>query len=237
MKTATVILKAKLLLEIFIVLGIMSGTKAICDQIEIIPSGITGSIGIWLGILVATYFFKKRNVNWSDLGLRLPKGKKQWLNQIGIGLLAIGFIFLITFITLYVLEPLLGLERAVGATDKFSFFLGKPVVLILYIVIGIWFGAGLGEELLIRGFLLNQLKKIFGNSKLSWALALITQAIIFGFMHSYQGSRGMIITGLIALSFGIFYLVAKRKLFPLIFAHAVFDTLTMVGFYLAESAT
>ena len=228
--------KAVLLIEIIIVLGVMSGTKAICDQIQIIPSGYTGSIGIWAGILVATFFLKRRNINWSDIGLRLPKGRKQWLNQLGMGLLALGSIFLITFITLFVLKPLFGLEQAADATDKFSFFLGKPVVLIVYIVIGIGLGAGLGEELLIRGFLLNQLKILFGNSKISWALALIFQAIIFGFMHSYHGSMGMVITGLIALSFGIFYLVAKRKLFPLIFAHAVFDTLTMVGFYFSEGA-
>ena len=234
MKTALVQSKAKLLIEIIIVLGVMSGTKAICDQFQIIGSG---SIGIWTGILVATFFYKKRKITWYDVGLRLPKGRKQWLNQIGIGLLAIGSILLITFITLYVLEPLFGLEKAADATDKFSFFLGKPVVLILYIVIGIWFGAGLGEELMMRGFLLNHLKKLIGDSKISWALSLIIQAVIFGFMHSYQGSRGMVITGLIALSFGIFYLAAKRKLFPVIFAHAAFDTLTMVGFYLSESAT
>lgn len=236
MKTETIKLKTKLLIEIIIVLGVMSGTKAICDHFQIIPSGSTGSVGIWVGILVATFFLKKRNINWSDIGLNLPKGRKQWLNQLGIGLLAIGSIILITFITLFVLKPLFGLEQASDATDKFAFFLGKPVVLIVYIVFGIWFGAGLGEELLIRGFLLNQLKKLIGNSKISWALALITQAIIFGFMHSYHGTQGMVITGLIALSFGIFYLVARRKLFPIIFAHAVFDTLTMVGFYFAESA-
>lgn len=235
MRTALVKSKAILLIEIIIVLGIMSGTKAICDQIQIIPSGVTGSIGIWTGILVATFFYKKRKITWYDVGLRLPKGRKQWLNQIGIGLLAIGSILLITFITLYVLEPLFGLEKAADATDKFNFFLGKPVVLILYIVIGIWFGAGLGEELMMRGFLLNHLKKLLGDSKISWALALIIQAVIFGYMHSYHGSRGMVITGLIALSFGIFYLVSKRKLFPVIFAHAAFDTLTMVGFYLSES--
>ena len=94
----------------------------------------------------------------------------------------------------------------------------------------------MGEELLMRGFILNTLKDLIGNSKIAWALALIIQAVIFGFMHSYHGSQGMVITGLIALSFGIFYLVAKRKLFPVIFAHAVFDTLTMVGFYFSESA-
>ena len=232
MKTTLVKVKAKLLIEIILVLGVMSGVKAILDQFQIIGSG---SIGIWMGILVATFFYKKRKITWYDVGLCLPKGKKQWFNQIGLGLLAIGSILLITFITLYFLEPLFGLEKAADATDRFSFFLGKPFVLILYIVIGIWFGAGMGEELMMRGFLLNHLKELIGNSKTGWALALIIQAVIFGFMHSYQGSRGMVITGLIALSFGVFYLVANRKLFPVIFAHAAFDTLTMVGFYLSES--
>ena len=235
MKTAALLKsKTQLLIEIIIVLGIMTGTKAIADYFQIIASG---SIGIWVGIITATLFLKRRNISWYDIGLQLPKGRKQWLTQVGLGVLAIGSIILITFITLYVLQPLFGLESPPDVTDKFSFFLGKPVVLILYIVIGIWFGAGLGEELLIRGFLLNQLKKLIGENKLSWAIALIIQAIIFGIMHSYQGTRGMVITGLIGLSFGIFYLVAKRKLFPIIFAHAVFDTLTMVGFYLSESAT
>ena len=126
-------------------------------------------------------------------------------------------------------------EKAADAADKFNFFLGKPLILLVYLIVGIWFGAGLGEELLIRGFLLNHLKNLFGSNKSSWIIALILQAVIFGFMHSYQGSMGILITGLIGLSFGIFYLANKRKLFPVIFAHALFDTLTMVGYYLAES--
>ena len=226
--------KARLLIEIIIVLGVMSGAKAIAEQVEIIPSGYTGTIGIWLGILVATFFLKRRNISWFDLGLRLPKGKKQWFKQIGFGFLAIASIFLVTIITLFILQPLFGLEQAADASHKFSFFLGKPIVFTLYLIVGIGFGAGLGEELLIRGFLLNQLKNIFGNEIISWTLALITQAVIFGFMHSYHGSMGMVNTGLIAFSFGLIYLVAKRKLFPLIFAHIVFDVLTMVAYYLSD---
>ena len=61
MNTEFVKLKAKLLLETLIVLGVMSGTKTICEQFQFIPSGSTGTIGIWLGILVATFFLKKRN--------------------------------------------------------------------------------------------------------------------------------------------------------------------------------
>ena len=65
-------------------------------------------------------------------------------------------------------------------------------------------------------------------------MALITQAVIFGFMHSYHGSMGVVNTGLIAFSFGLIYLLAKRKLFPLIFAHIVFDVLTMVALYVSD---
>ena len=226
--------KAKVLFEIVCVLGLMSGAKAFAEYTEIIPSGYTGTIGIWSGILLATFFLKKRNISWNDLGLSLPKGKKQWLKQVGLGFLAIGSIFLVTIITLYVLQPSFGLTQAADASNKFSFFLGKPIVFMVYLVVGIGFGAGLGEELLIRGFLLNQLKNIFGDQKISWVLALLTQAIIFGFMHSYHGSMGMVNTGLIAFSFGLIYLVAKRKLFPLIFAHIVFDVLTMVALYVSD---
>lgn len=225
-------IQRNLLLEILLVLGIMAGVKAIADHFDIIASG---TIGIWTAIIVATLLLKKRNISWKDLGAVLPKGKKEWLKQIGLGIFAIASIFLITILVLYVLKPAFGLEKAADAADKFSFFLGKPLVLVIYIVIGIWLGAGLGEELLIRGFLLNHIKKVVGTGKASWLVALLTQAIIFGFMHSYQGTMGIVITTLIALSFGSFYLIAKRKLFPVVFAHAVFDTLTMVGLYLAES--
>lgn len=224
--------QVNLILEILLVLVIMAGVKAIADYFGLIASG---TIGIWTAICVATFLLKKRSISWKDLGAVFPKGRQQWLQQIGLGILAIASIFLITMLVLYVLKPAFGLEKAADAADKFRFFIDKPIVLIAYIIIGIWFGAGLGEELLIRGFLLNHLQKVIGEGKASWFLALLTQAIIFGFMHSYQGSMGIVITGLIALSFGSFYLLAKRKLFPVVFAHAVFDTLTMVGLYLAES--
>jgi len=224
--------QGNLILEILLVLGIMAGVKAIADYFGIIASG---TIGIWIAILVATFLLKRRSISWKDLGAVLPKGRQQWLKQIGLGILAIASIFLITMLVLYVLKPVFGLEKATDAADKFRFFIDKPVVLIVYIIFGIWFGAGLGEELLIRGFLLNHIQKVIRNGKASWVVALLTQAVIFGFMHSYQGSMGIVITGLIALSFGSFYLLAKRKLFPVVFAHAVFDTLTMVGLYLAES--
>lgn len=91
--------------------------------------------------------------------------KKEWIKQIGLGILTIASIFLITMLVLYVLKPAFGLEKAADAADKFRFFLDKPIVLLAYIIIGIWFGAGLGEELLIRGFLLITFKKSLETEK------------------------------------------------------------------------
>ncbi len=225
--------KIKILAEILLVLTVVFGIKWITDYFKIIGAG---SIAIWFGIITATFFMKQRKIRWYDFGLMWPKGRKQWLIQIGLGFVAIISIIFITALILFVIEPIFGIERAPDAADRFNFFLGKPIVFITYLVTIVWFGAGLGEELLMRGFVLNQLKCFIGNYKLGWVVAIILHSILFGYMHSYQGSAGMIITGFISFFFGLIYLFSGRKLFPVVFAHIIFDTTTMLAFYLNNGA-
>lgn len=100
--------QGNLILEILLVLGIMAGVKAIGDHFDIIASG---TIGIWIAIFAATFLLKQRSISWKDLGAVFPKGRKQWLQHIGLGILAIASIFLITMLVLYVLKPAFGLEK------------------------------------------------------------------------------------------------------------------------------
>ncbi|MFK8058321.1 MAG: CPBP family intramembrane glutamic endopeptidase [Saprospiraceae bacterium] len=223
----------KLLLELIIVLGIVFSLKYFCLQYFFIGAG---SIGIWGGIISATIILRKRSTSWGDLGLRLPKGGKQWIFQLGLSLIALVLMALVQVLTLKVLTPTFGLSGAGDVMDHFRLFSGKPIHFTLYIVVGIWIGAGLGEELLIRGFILNHLKEALGNSRLSWTLAIIGQAVIFGSMHGYQGSVGIVATGLTGLSFGILYIATNRKLFPLIVAHNVFNTLFLFAAYATGEA-
>jgi len=102
-----------------LVLGIMTGVKAIGDHLGIMASG---TIGIWTAILVATFLLKRRSISWKVFGTVFPKGRQQWLLQIGLGILAIVSIFLTTMLVLYVLKPAFGLEKAADAADKFRFF-------------------------------------------------------------------------------------------------------------------
>jgi len=219
----------KILFEIITVLTIMLGVKWVSDYFEINGAG---GLGIWSGILIATFFMKQRKESWAGLGLIFPKGKREWLINIGLALLTVVIVFL--FMGL-VLDPILshfGLEKPSGVADRFQFFLGKPFLFITYLITVVWVGAALGEELLMRGFLLNRLSDFIGKSKPAWIVSLMIHSIIFGMLHIYQGLAGIITTTFIAVVFGTIYLIAKKRLFPVIAAHLLINTITLTAFYL-----
>ena len=219
----------KILFEIIVVLTIMLGAKWISDYFEINGAG---GLGIWSGIAIATFFMKQRKASWKDLGLIFPKGKREWLVHIGLAFLTVIIVFLVMGL---VLDPILshyGLEKPSDVADRFQFFLGKPLLFITYLVTVVWIGAALGEELLMRGFLLNRLSDFFGKGKLAWCISLIIHSIIFGMLHIYQGLAGIITTTFIAIIFGIIYLLAKKRLFPVIVAHLLINTITLTAYYL-----
>jgi len=58
---------------------------------------------------------------------------------------------------------------------------------------------------------------------------VITQAAIFGFRHSNDFSERSITVGLIGLVMGIGYVTFGRNLWPLIIAHCVLNTMSMIG--------
>jgi membrane protease YdiL (CAAX protease family) len=53
-------------------------------------------------------------------------------------------------------------------------------------------------------------------------------------LHVYQGLAGIITTTFIALIFGAVYLIAKRRLFPVILAHLIINTISLTAFYLTD---
>ena len=84
------------------------------------------------------------------------------------------------------------------------------------------------EELLDRGFLMNWLEKMFSSTRLATILAVVLQAMIFGFRHSYDLSERSITVGLIGLAMGIGYVAFGRNLWPLILAHGSLNTISMI---------
>lgn len=225
--------KQQTTIEIILVLGVMLLVKDIADRFNTIGAG---SLAMWCGILVATYFMRKKGMTWQSRGLSLPVGKKDWLKSIGLVVVATITVIVFMAIAIPLISSLLDIAIPDSATDRFEFFLGKPFVFAAYLVIVIWLGAALGEELLMRGFLLNHLIEIFGSEKLGKTLAVLLHAIIFGMLHISQGVPGIIGTAGVAIIFAAIYLFNDRKLFPLILAHGLINSISIFAYYLTNGA-
>ncbi len=80
--------------------------------------------------------------------------------------------------------------------------------------------AGIGEEIVFRGFLFYLFASVF--PELPQGSFPLLGALLFGVAHSYQGITGIIKTGLLGLLFGALY-VASGSLFPGILLHFMID--------------
>ena len=226
-------LKQQTVFEIILVLGTMLLIKGVADRFDVIGAG---GIAMWAGILIATLFMKNENITWKDRGLSLPIGKKNWIKSIGLTLFII--VISIAFMALVppIISDLIGVSIPESSTDRFEFFLGNPLVFAFYLITVIWIGAAMGEELLMRGFLLNSLFRLFGESKKGLTWAVVLHAIIFGMLHISQGIPGIISTAVVAIILGCVYLYNSRNLFPLIIAHGLINSIGLFAYYLSNGA-
>lgn len=219
--------------EIAFVFGSMLAITWAAKSADLIGAG---SIAIWGGILIATPLMARRGVRWADYGLTLPHGRKAWAKTAGLALAVIVTIFASMALVIAPLSAKLGLVEAADASQRFEFFLGNPMAFLGFIIGVVWVGAALGEELFMRGFMLNRLADLFGQGRLGWAAALITHAVIFGAMHAYQGLSGMLATGFVGFIFGLYYITGGRRLMPLILAHGIINTVGLTAYYLSDGA-
>ena len=170
---------------------------------------------------------KVRNVTWRDLGLRKPESFKKTV-FVTIGILIAIVLSIISFEMIKDYLPFSIEEKnySENSVSKFGnlkgnwfyFFTIMPAVLLESML----------EELLDRGFLINWFEKLFSKTTIATILAVILQAFIFGFRHSYDLSDRSIRVGLIGLIMGIAYVKFGRNLWPLIIAHCVLNTMSMV---------
>lgn len=78
--------------------------------------------------------------------------------------------------------------------------------------------AGVGEEIVFRGFLLAVLIPALGGP----APALVVSSLAFGVLHAYQGPWGMARTGLFGALFGV-SVVVEASLWPAVIVHVLYD--------------
>lgn len=179
-------------------------------------------------LVVATWRMRVRGVTWKELGFRKPKNFAKTLMVSALIFITVMISIIIFEIIkdhlLFSIAPDTSTESAVS---RFGDLKGNWT-LFFSIIFFIWVESLL-EELLDRGFLMNWFERLFSKSSFATIFAVIIQAAIFGFRHApSHGLSGAITVSIIGLIMGIAYMVFGRNLWPLIIAHCVLNTMSML---------
>lgn len=178
--------------------------------------------------LLLTLVYKLRGGSLSQLGLCWPYYPGKSKQQIIISIVLLAFSILALRIFLAVADD--------SITALFPKNIARENLLLnntalLFGLLPVMWLVVIGEEVLIRGLLMNYLANFFGNTTKAWFFAIIVSAIVFGLAHMGKGPGAAIGSGLGGLAYGIGYYYSRKNLWPVIIAHCAGNTLGFVGAY------
>ena len=96
----------------------------------------------------------------------------------------------------------------------------------------VWAVAVFVEEMLFRGFLMMELRRLLGDSRIGLATNLLLSSTLFGLAHWYQGVSGVIGTGVIGLILGYLFIRQSFNLWLPILVHGFLNTAGLILIYL-----
>ncbi len=177
-----------------------------------------GPVALIASTLVITILLRLRGEGWNSLGLRGPKSFGDVLKGAGMVVLVFVGAAIANAIAMTVLPALLGAAAEREFMDVSTF----PKYLIMMGIV--WTTASFCEEMVFRGFLMHRAVEVLGARRFAWLFAALFQTVLFGLVHAYQGIGGIVTTGLVGLTFGLMYLIARRNLWPTIIGHGLVNT-------------
>jgi membrane protease YdiL (CAAX protease family) len=171
------------------------------------------------GALILVWVWLSKT-SWREVGIVRPGN---WVATI---VLAILFGVALKVLMKAVVMPYFGAP----AVNSYAQDLVQPAAALEFIVYAI-FGAGIGEELVFRGWLFERLRKIMGAGAGPLILIVLISTALFGVAHWMgQGWFGVVQATVIGFVFGVLY-AATGRLIPLMIAHAAFDLTALAMIY------
>lgn len=203
--------------KILSVIGLIAATATIIFDF-FIPTLVILTIIFFLKIIDKTFF--------KNLGL---KNDKNWLQMATkVFLLSIFW----TILTLGVTLPIL--MRLTGQQQDLSQFLnlkGNTNQLLLFLTFT-WTLAAFGEEVVYRGFILENMLNLSNINKYKIPISIIFSSLLFGIAHTEQGLIGILVTFIDAIYFCLIKRYFNNNLWASVLAHGFNNTIGIVGFYL-----
>lgn len=113
--------------------------------------------------------------------------------------------------------------RDLHSFDRIRQHPGMAVMLIVKTMLA----AGLCEEIIFRGTLLQRLRLLFGWSRWATVASVLLTTAIFSSFHWYQGPSGLLLTAILGLIDSLVYVCTGYRLIYSVILHLVYDTLAL----------
>lgn len=167
--------------------------------------------------LLALYLLWRTNIGPRSIGLGKFRLRSDGLRGIGLAAL-IG----IPGLGLYVVARLIGLSASVVPTTLTDTWWRIPVLILAA------FANGWAEEVIVVGYLMTRLPQLgMSNTR-----TVVLSSLLRGAYHLYQGFGAGLGNFVMGMVFGVVWRRTNR-LWPLIIAHGIIDTVAFVGYALA----
>jgi membrane protease YdiL (CAAX protease family) len=176
------------------------------------------------GFAVAWILLRRGGERWSAYGLARPANL---LRCIGV---AVALYAVIWLESSYVVPMLAQILTVHSAPPFLAYIRGHPLALAGWLGIS-WIVGAFFEELLFRAYLLSRIERLVGGGSLGTLAGIAGQAALFGLLHAYQGSFGLVSAATFAFIFGLAYVATGRNLWPLVLVHGVWNTTGIVMMY------
>jgi hypothetical protein len=181
--------------------------------------GFIGALTMGAGIVTVILMMRWRKQSLAEIGICRVESSHWLLSRAGLAMVYIG-------LTLFLVGGLASF--LFGGPSESAAITQQPKEFWLFLLdatIVVWVLIAFGEEFVFRGFILNRLLLVTGESRHGLVIASLLQAIWFGAGHASQGLTGMLMTGAVGFVLALVFLTRmNRNLWPLVIAHGTIDS-------------
>jgi len=184
--------------------------------------------GITLLILVLNKYLLNQKIK------DFNPGKGKWYLDISIGIVLTAIYFLLMFIEQATITRIFpqGRPPSQEVINLMTGLANNPILLAIWLGPVVWIGVAIFEEVQ-RIFFMNCLWRLSKNKY--WELfTIFFVAVVWGFLHLYQGPFGIFSVSIQGLIMGFFF-YKFRRIWPLIISHALYDSIQIIMFVVQVS--
>jgi membrane protease YdiL (CAAX protease family) len=174
-----------------------------------------------LGALLVLIWAWRSRTPWPELGFSRPNS---WVATITVGIL-LGLA--LRLVTKLLIMPLF----EAPPNPAFRHLEGNTAALPLAILT-MGFLAAFGEEVVMRGYFFERLRKLLGRGSAATALIIVVTSVVFGIGHyGLQGLAGAQHATIMGLVFGTLYAITARLWLPIV-THAAYNLAGLALIYI-----